>query len=126
MGFVSVIRGNASEKFAASYLKKYGYTVVAQNFHSKFGEIDIIAYDGDVLAFVEVKFRANTDFGQPSSYVDQRKQNKILKTALHYMYREKISDINIRFDVVELIKDRCRAGKYQASILKNAFDIGEI
>ena len=81
-----------------------------------FGEMDIIAKDGDVLAFVEVKTRASEKFGKPQESVNRRKQGQLSKVALHFINQYNAHDVKARFDVVavyllpqeermELIKD---------------------
>ena len=93
--------GDFGEKVASMYLKKKGYTILKNNFRSRFGEIDIIARDSDgTYVFVEVKTRRNTLYGRPSEYVDYRKQNKIRKTAMYYTHSD---DVDMRFDIIEII-----------------------
>ena len=71
--------GNEAEDKASSYLQKKGYTILERNFHSKFGEIDIIAQKENVLHFCEVKFSQNYD---PITRITSSKMNKIIKTIL--------------------------------------------
>lgn len=61
--------GTWGEALAAEYLRQRGCRLVAHSYHCRFGEIDLIAWDGDVLCFVEVKTRSNTDMGLPREYV---------------------------------------------------------
>ncbi len=93
--------GDFGEKAATIYLERKGYTILEHNFHSHFGEIDIIARDKDgFYVFVEVKTRKNTLYGRPSEYVDYKKQNRIRKTALYYTHSD---NVDMRFDIVEVI-----------------------
>ncbi len=104
---------NDGERLAAKYLKKQGYKLLAQNYKAKMGEIDIIAQDGDILVFAEVKQRKTSDFGAPREFVTKEKQRKIKNTAALYMMKNKFGG-NVRFDVVEVL------GK-DITHIKNAF-----
>ncbi len=106
------------EEIACKYLKKHGYKVVEKNYRSRFGEIDIIAVDKDVLCFVEVKSRKNTDYGLPEEYVDKRKQQKLIKTSLIYSISKKTEIDDKRFDVVsvDLTNGIC-------NVITNAFEV---
>lgn len=107
--------GNLGEKLAAEYLEKKKYKIIEKNFYCKQGEIDIIAKNKNELVFIEVKTRSNTNFGTPSEAVDYKKQKHIYKAAKYYLYKNKISEIPIRFDVIEiLIKD----GKFNINHIK--------
>jgi len=77
--------GRTSEADAARYLQRAGYRIVARNYRTPFGEIDVIAYDESVLAFVEVKARRSDRFGTPQSAVTHEKQRKLTKVALAYL-----------------------------------------
>ncbi len=92
--------GDFGEEMACSYLEEHGITVLKRNFHAKFGEIDIIAKDGETIVFAEVKTRLSKDYGTPSEFVDFRKQEKIIQTALYYLGND---DTDMRFDVVEVM-----------------------
>ncbi len=92
--------GDLGEAAACEYLEGNDYEIVERNFRLKCGEIDIIAKKDETLVFVEVKTRATTTYGQPSEYVDARKQAKIRKTALCFI---KSMDEDMRFDVIEVL-----------------------
>ncbi len=93
--------GAWGEALVAEYLRKKKYTVVAAGFHSRFGEIDLIAENKQYLVFVEVKMRKSAAFAQARDYVDRRKQDKLRVTASIYLsqYPTKLQP---RFDVVEI------------------------
>lgn len=91
--------GDFGEDAAEKYLKDNDYEVLKRNFRLKFGEIDIIAKQNDCIVFVEVKTRKSSDFGQPSEYVNLRKQIRIKKAAAVYI---DIENNDIRFDVIEV------------------------
>ena len=76
--------GNIGERYAANYLQKKGYKVIARNFKVKVGEIDIIAQDGDTLVLVEVKTRNNTLYGQPEEAVNTKKIYRIQRAGEYF------------------------------------------
>jgi len=96
--------GKRGEQAVCRYLKKNGYKIIEKNYRKKYGEIDIVAKENDVLCFVEVKTRKHTDFGLPCEYVTKSKQQKIVRTAYTYI-QEKQYDCAIRFDVAEVLHD---------------------
>ena len=98
-------RGAWGEAVAAAYLRKKGYRIVQQNFSTRFGEIDLIAWDGDILCFVEVKTRTNLQMGLPREYVTPAKQRRIKKTALFYLAAHDL-DCPARFDVAEVYAEK--------------------
>ena len=93
--------GGWGEALAAEYLQKHGYKLAAHGYQCRFGEIDLIAWDGDTLCFVEVKTRTNTQMGLPREYVTARKQGRLRKTALFYLSSHEL-DCPARFDVAEV------------------------
>ncbi|QSX06564.1 YraN family protein [Sedimentibacter sp. zth1] len=99
-------KGYQFEIVAQKYLKAHGYVILEVNFMCRFGEIDIIALKDNVLIFVEVKARKNTDFGYPREYVTQAKIRKIISTAKYFLLKKQYDNVNCRFDVIEIIYDR--------------------
>lgn len=91
--------GEFGEIEACSFLEKKGIQIIKRNYSCRTGEIDIIAKDGDVYIFCEVKTRVRTDFGTAGEFVDYKKQERIIKTALYYTMRD---DLDMRFDVIEV------------------------
>ena len=96
------ISGKRGEDLAAHFLIRAGYDIIERNFHSRYGELDIIAGIGSFIVFVEVKYRKNDFHGTPSMAVNFKKQEKMKKTALHYIGINDISDKNFRFDIIEV------------------------
>ena len=113
--------GNIGEDIAVKWLvKNKNYNILDRNYSTGYGEIDIIAEDGKALVFIEVKFRNGTDFGYPYEAVNKNKQCRICKAALQYVQKKyNTADINIRFDVVDLIK---KDGVYYIRYTENAFE----
>lgn len=77
--------GVQAERWAARYLQQQGLRLVAQNYRCRAGEIDLIMQDGEMLVFVEVRLRSNPAFGGAAASIDGRKQQRIIKTARHYL-----------------------------------------
>ncbi len=93
--------GTRQESRAAEYLETLGYQILERNFRCRFGEIDVIAKQGDTYVFIEVKYRTGRTAGDPASAVDGKKQKKISKTADYYRMLHRIpGDMPCRFDVV--------------------------
>ncbi len=113
-------RGFLGEKIAAKYLKKAGYTIIETNYACRMGEIDIIAEEDEYLVFVEVKLRKNDAFGGGALAVDKRKQERIRRTALHYMHTKNIEAF-VRFDVVLLHGEGIQFKKEDIEVIRNAF-----
>jgi putative endonuclease len=95
-------RGNRAEQLAYEYLRRQGYRIVARNYRRKLGEIDLIGWDKEVLAFIEVKYRSGEARGRPVDSVHRRKRRQIVRVAKEYRIRHKLHDINYRFDVLSL------------------------
>lgn len=93
--------GKWGEDQAVKLLEKYGYEIVERNFHTRYGEIDIIARQKNCLVFIEVKVRRTME---AASAIDERKQEKMLNTAQIYLEEHETGDLDIRFDCVILEK----------------------
>lgn len=96
MGIASYVRGKKAEKSAGEYLIERGFTIVEKNFHSRFGEIDIIAKKDGVLHFIEVKYSKKYD---PLFRITPKKMQKILKTIEYYMMRN-ANDLAYQIDAL--------------------------
>lgn len=111
--------GKKSESLAARYLKKNKYKIITENYRTRLGEIDIIAKDGDTIAFVEVKSGRSDQFGSPKEAVTPRKQRKISMVALQYLKTTQQTHRRARFDVVSI----CYTGNDpEIELIKNAFE----
>lgn len=97
-------KGQCAEQLAAKFLRSNGLKVLTQNFHCRFGEIDIIAQDNNTIIFIEVKYRKQTSFGGAISAVPVSKQQKIIKSAQIYLQQAALNEYNTacRFDVIAL------------------------
>ncbi len=97
--------GLQGEALVAEYLRKNGFKLVAHGYFCRFGEIDLIAWEGNTLCFIEVKTRTNYEMGLPREYVTYSKQKKLRKTALFYLADKKL-DCVCRFDVAEVYAEQ--------------------
>lgn len=93
-------KGALSEDLALAYLQRNGLRLVSKNFHSRFGEIDLIMMNGDELVFVEVKLR-KSGINSGIESITYSKQQKIVKTASYYLMKLG-RDVACRFDAVIL------------------------
>lgn len=98
------LRGDWGEAFVADYLRSSGYELLASQFRCRMGEIDLIAKQGNVLCFVEVKTRTKTEYGLPRESVGPRKQQRIRAAAGVYLAQHDL-DCPVRFDVAEVYAD---------------------
>ncbi len=112
--------GRTGEDAATAFLLDRGYRIIARNYRRRFGEIDIIAEDGAVLVFVEVKTRKTASFGNPFEAVDRRKQRQISRVALDYITRHKEENRPARFDVVAV--ELQKGVPPRLEIIKDAFE----
>ena len=98
--------GKKGEEQAAKTLEAAGMEIIAKNFRSKTGEIDIIAIEGETIIFVEVKTWSTFGMEDLEYGIDIKKQNKIIKTAkLFLQANRKYSNMAIRFDVIFVNKN---------------------
>lgn len=110
--------GLEGEKRVANYLRNKGFTVIKQNYSCRFGEIDIIAENNEYILFVEVKTRKENSLVSGMEAVDGFKQEKILKTANHFLVKTE-SEKQPRFDVAQVTVTA--EGKFNLKYIKNAF-----
>jgi len=118
--------GQEGEEIAVAFLEKRGYRLVARNVRTARGEIDVIAYDGETLVFVEVKARSRRAKDQPfsaaASSVNHRKQTRLTRAAIEYLARTETT-APCRFDVV--VVDRHTHG-VSCDLFQNAFEPAEM
>lgn len=114
------IIGDFGEDIAEEYLLEKDYEILERNFSLKFGEVDIIAEIDGCIVFVEVKTRKNNKFGEPSEYVDNKKQGRIKKAAAVYA---DIENTDIRFDVIEVFYEEKNNQLFLTKVnhIENAF-----
>ncbi len=113
-------KGSWGEERAARYLRLRGWRIVERNYRCRFGEIDLIARRGGTLAFVEVKLRKDARFAEAREFVGRQKQQRILLTAQLYLQQHE-SDLQPRFDVIELYAPEGEQGRVTVNHIENAF-----
>ena len=111
--------GKLGEETAQKYLRKKKYKIVTKRFRLYRGEIDLIAYEGETLVFVEVKTRSPGALGLPEESVNRQKQRQIRKIAAGYLAMNNIDDVECRFDVLSLVFDENKV--YSLTHYKDAF-----
>jgi putative endonuclease len=112
--------GKFGEDLARERLKDLGYRILKTNYRCSLGEVDLVARDGDVLVFVEIKTRKSESLGQIKEVVNRRKQSQLSKVALAYLKSNNLWGSKARFDVVAI---RLIGGKKEIEIIKNAFEL---
>jgi putative endonuclease len=112
-------KGALGEDLAAAHLKKAGYVILERNYRCPVGEMDIVARDGDVLVFVEVKSRRSGTFGEPEESVGPGKQRRLTRISLQYLNQKRLHDEKCRFDVVSVRMDPSGT---RIEIFRDAFD----
>ena len=113
--------GEAGEAAAVAYLEAQGYGIRARNFTCRYGELDVVAEKGEVLAFVEVRMRSSAVWGDPAHTVSFAKQRRVVKAALHYLFRFGLRGRMVRFDVVSVVG---RGERASVEHIPGAFDAG--
>ena len=115
--------GQNGEKIAADFLQGRGYTIVARNYRRRTGEIDIIAREGEMLVFIEVKTRSGKAYGSPAAAITPRKQRQISRTAQYYLAEQDLFDTPARFDVVTVVIGTDQ--QLEIELIPEAFDLCE-
>ena len=115
--------GAEGERAAKAYLQAEGYRILHENYSTPLGEIDLIAREGDVVVFVEVKARTSDEFGPPQSSVTLTKQRQIVKVAGLFLEREGLTETACRFDVVAVTFGG-RKGRPEILLIRDAFGAG--
>ncbi len=108
--------GLEAEKLAATFLANNGLKLLMQNYHCRFGEIDLIMKDAKTLVFVEVRLRSNRKFGSAGASITPQKQQKLIAAAQHYL--QQYGDCECRFDAILMHK----VDLQQIEWVRNAFE----
>ncbi len=109
-----LLKGRKGERLACRYLLKEGFDILARRYQGRSGELDIIAYEGDTLVFVEVKTRSSRDFGQPWEFVDWQKQQILRRAAEDFIADHDLGQYTYRFDIVSVLGT-------EVTLFRNAF-----
>ena len=110
--------GDVGEDLAAAALKKQGYKILARNYVTPLGEIDLIAQKGRTVVVVEVKTRKSLRFGSPQESVSLTKQKRLRRLADYYLKDKRLTGVPVRFDVVAVT---LAGDEPQVEIIPNAF-----
>jgi putative endonuclease len=111
--------GKMGEDLACAELSRRGYAILARRYRTRFGEIDIVARQGDTTVFVEVKARAGGEFGGGAAAVTAWKQRRITSMAIDYLSRHDLHNRPSRFDVVTI---DMRDGEARVEVYPHAFE----
>ena len=114
--------GARGERLAANHLRGRGMRILARNIQCGKGELDIVALDGNVLVFVEVRARTSEDFGSPEESVGYDKRKTVRRSARWFVKTRRLRDMETRFDVVAVVG---KQGKEEIRYHKNAFGWGD-
>lgn len=118
--------GKWGENQAKNYLLKQNYKILEQNYHTKLGEIDLIAYDikEKEIIFAEVKTRTSLTYGRPIEAITNLKKQHICKSSQYYLYQRQIKKCNFRFDGIEVYASILKRGELKVlriQQIKNIF-----
>jgi putative endonuclease len=108
--------GLEAEKLAATFLRNHGLKLVTQNYHCRYGEIDLIMKEAKTLVFIEVRLRSNSQFGSAGASITRQKQHKLILTAQYFLQQH--GDCPCRFDAILMDK----ADSNHIEWVRNAFD----
>ncbi len=110
-------KGQAGEHIALRFLEEKGFLCIEKNWHSRYGEIDLIMQESDELVFIEVKMRKNNDFSYPEEIIGRSKTQKLKKTARQYIEAHDKQEMFWRFDIVAISGD---TRKHQVHHIRDA------
>jgi putative endonuclease len=109
--------GKKGEQLAVDFLIENNYAIIERNYRFDKAEVDIMAKKDDVLAIVEVKTRSTADFGNPQDFVKPKQIKNLVKAVNEYVDSNQL-DLEVRFDIIAIVKQRNR---YDIEHLENAF-----
>jgi len=112
--------GKAAEEAAVYFLKTKHYRILERNYKTKLGEIDIIAQQGSVICFIEVKARHTLNQGSPQEAVSIGKQRQICRAAVYYLKSRRLLEQAARFDVVALLYEN---NQPKITLIQDAFEL---
>ena len=113
--------GKRGEELAVARLEREGYAILERRYRTRCGEIDIVADDGGTLVFVEVKARADAEFGTAAEAITPAKRRRVVRMAQDYLIRRGVADRPCRFDVVAVMLGGAEPA---VELFRSAFDAG--
>src|SRR5262249_62264351 len=111
--------GRRSEILAIDHLRSLGYRIVTSGYRANGGEVDVIAWEGDVLVFIEVKARRNAE--PPEDAVGLRKQQRMIRAAKSYLSKHHLEDAQYRFDILAVTALAGSTAEFR--LLRDAFNM---
>ena len=120
MSLMRIRTGKRGEELAAAHLVEVGYRIIERNYRCLFGEIDIVAEEGETLVFVEVKSRRSDAYGEPQLAVGHQKQKKMSKISVYYLAERHLRHRQARFDVVAV---RLLPAGHRIELIRDAFEL---
>ena len=114
-----LLMGRRGERIACLFLLRQGFDILARRFQGRGGEIDLIAFEGSTLVFIEVKTRVSREFGEPWEFVDWQKQQRFQSAADEFISRHDLGHYAYRFDIVAVVAPGSR--DEEVSLYRNAF-----
>ena len=114
--------GATGEDAAARELTRRGYRILERNVRTRFGELDVVARDGETVCFIEIKARRSSAFGWPQEAITWQKQRHLVRLAQWYLKARHLPNVSARFDVVALLlgpDDRPTS----IEVIQNAFQV---
>ena len=112
--------GARAEAAARAHLQRHGLRLLHNNYRCRWGEIDLIMRHADAIVFVEVRYRSHRQFGGGIASIDRRKQEKLVRTARHFLQHGAYGNANARIDVVSCAPGA--RGEFEISWLRNAIE----
>ena len=109
-----LLLGRKGERIACRWLLRRGFDILARRWRGRRGELDIVAFEGDLLVFLEVKTRLSARYGEPWEFVDRHKQLILQRTAEEFIAEYDLGQYAYRFDIVSI------TGK-EVALYRNAF-----
>ncbi len=109
-----LLEGRRGERIACRFLLRQGFDILARRHKGRSGELDIIVFENETLAFIEVKTRRSADFGEPWEFVGWQKQQILRRTAEEFIADHDMGRYVYRFDIVSVIGN-------EATLFRNAF-----
>jgi putative endonuclease len=109
--------GKKGEQLAVDFLIKNGYNILDRNYRFDRAEVDIIARKEEILSIIEVKTRTNIDFGNPEDFVTPKQIKNLVKAVNEYVTENDL-DLEVRFDIVAIVKEK---QSFKIEHLKDAF-----
>jgi putative endonuclease len=114
-----LLLGRKGERIACRYLMRQGFDILARRYRGRSGEVDLIAFEGKILVFVEVKTRSSREFGDPWEFVDWQKQQILRRTAEEFIANHDLGEYAYRFDIAAVVAPGTQGE--EVALYRNAF-----